>query len=158
MTFMMRPRVSGPTGILMGDPVSNTGWPRIKPSVPSIAMVRTVFSPLVIKKTHQTCTINCLDWDKLPKCWATSRIRRGLRLLTSRAFRMGGSCSSNWTSTTAPMTATMRPLVVAAAGASALFSSLAVEKFSEIEFRWLLPLQQPGELAHNYVMLVDQSL
>lgn len=82
---MIRPKVSAPTGILIGDPVSLTFDPRIKPSVPSIAIVRTVFSP---------------------KCWATSKIRRGVRFSTSRAFKIGGRLSSNWTSTTAPMTAT----------------------------------------------------
>ena len=45
MTLMMRPRVSGPTGILMGELVSTTCWPRTRPSVPSMAIVRTVFSP-----------------------------------------------------------------------------------------------------------------
>ena len=65
MTFMMRPSVSGPTGMLMGAPVSSTGWPRTRPSVPSIAIVRTVFSP---------------------KCWATSRMRRGSKSLTSSAL------------------------------------------------------------------------
>ena len=56
MTFMMRPRVSGPTGILMGEPVSKTGWPRIKPSVPSIAMVRTVFSPKIKSSQYMGIT------------------------------------------------------------------------------------------------------
>lgn len=46
MTLMILPRVIGPTGILIGVPVSLQAWPRIKPSVPSIAMVRTVFSPV----------------------------------------------------------------------------------------------------------------
>lgn len=45
MTFMILPRVSGPTGIRMGVPESSTFWPLTSPSVPSIAMVRTVFSP-----------------------------------------------------------------------------------------------------------------
>ena len=45
MTLMIRPSVSGPTGIVMGDPTSTHAWPLTRPSVPSIAMVRTVFSP-----------------------------------------------------------------------------------------------------------------
>ncbi|CAN8020964.1 unnamed protein product, partial [Ixodes persulcatus] len=45
MTFMMRPRVPGPTGTMMGDCVSVTFWPRTRPSVPSMAIVRTTFSP-----------------------------------------------------------------------------------------------------------------
>lgn len=45
MTFMILPKVSGPTGILMGAPVSRTFWPRTRPSVPSMAIVLTVFSP-----------------------------------------------------------------------------------------------------------------
>ena len=45
ITLMMRPRVFGPTGILMGESMSRHSCPRTKPSVPSIAMVRTVLSP-----------------------------------------------------------------------------------------------------------------
>lgn len=45
MTLIIRPKVSAPTGILMGDPQSSTSWPRTRPSVPSIAIVLTVFSP-----------------------------------------------------------------------------------------------------------------
>ena len=45
MTFMMRPSVSGPTGTVIGAPVSLTSLPRTSPSVASIAMVRTVLSP-----------------------------------------------------------------------------------------------------------------
>mmetsp|Transcript_5807 Transcript_5807/g.9755 ORF Transcript_5807/g.9755 Transcript_5807/m.9755 type:complete len:234 (-) Transcript_5807:276-977(-) len=55
MTFMMRPRVFSPTGMAIGLSVSSTTWPRTRPSVASMAMVRTVLSP---------------------KCWATSSTRR----------------------------------------------------------------------------------
>jgi hypothetical protein len=34
VTFMMRPRVPGPTGTRMGPPVSTTSVPRTRPSVP----------------------------------------------------------------------------------------------------------------------------
>ena len=55
ITFMMRPSVPGPTGTRIGAPVSITSWPRTRPSVVSMAMVRTVFSP---------------------RCWATSSTSR----------------------------------------------------------------------------------
>jgi hypothetical protein len=45
MTFRMRPSVSGPTGMVIGAPVSTAFLPRTRPSVVSMAMVRTVFSP-----------------------------------------------------------------------------------------------------------------
>ena len=45
MTFIIRPNVSGPTGILIGAPVSATYCPLTKPSVESIAIVRTLESP-----------------------------------------------------------------------------------------------------------------
>ena len=71
VTLTIRPRVPGPTGMVMGAPVSRAGAPRVRPSVPrmgyqyleqrhgdhtkcsrqkgsylpSIAMVRTTFSP-----------------------------------------------------------------------------------------------------------------
>lgn len=54
----------------------------------------------------------------LPKCWATSKTSLLSLPCTSRAFRMGGNPSSNWTSTTAPMTATIRPVAVPAFGAA----------------------------------------
>jgi hypothetical protein len=57
MTFRMRPRHSGPTGIAIGAPVSRTAMPRTRPSVMSIAIARTVFSP---------------------RCWATSSVRLSL--------------------------------------------------------------------------------
>jgi len=56
--------------------------------LPSIAIVRTVFSP---------------------RCWATSSTSLGVRFCTSKALRIGGRASSNCTSTTAPMTATTFP-------------------------------------------------
>ena len=39
---MMRPSVPAPTGTLIGWPVSVTSWPRTRPSLVSMAMVRTV--------------------------------------------------------------------------------------------------------------------
>ena len=44
-TLRMRPSVAGPTGTVICAPVSRTDWPRVRPSVASIAIVRTVFSP-----------------------------------------------------------------------------------------------------------------
>mmetsp|Transcript_7769 Transcript_7769/g.19833 ORF Transcript_7769/g.19833 Transcript_7769/m.19833 type:complete len:236 (+) Transcript_7769:903-1610(+) len=55
ITFMIRPRHLLPTGMEMGLPVSTTFCPRTRPSVASIAIVRTVPSP---------------------RCCATSRTRR----------------------------------------------------------------------------------
>src|SRR5579859_1422099 len=95
MTFMMRPRHAGPTGTVIGRPVSVTGWPRVRPSVVSMAMARTVFSP---------------------RCWATSSTRRNgapVRwsvLVVSRALWIAGRWPSNSTSTTAPMICTSLPV------------------------------------------------
>src|SRR5262245_16361576 len=91
---MMRPRHSSPTGTAIGSPVSVTSWPRTKPSDVSIATVRTVFSP---------------------RCCATSRTRRWPPFLVSSAFRMAGRWSSNWTSTTAPMTWVIFPTALGVA-------------------------------------------
>jgi hypothetical protein len=65
MTLMMRPSVPRPTGTEIGAPVSLTFWPRTRPSVASIAMVRTVLSP---------------------RCCATSSTRRLPLLSVSSAF------------------------------------------------------------------------
>lgn len=44
-TLKTRPKVSLPTGTEIGRPVSNTSIPRVKPSVDSMAIVRTIPSP-----------------------------------------------------------------------------------------------------------------
>src|SRR3954468_12268019 len=88
MTFMIRPRGLGPTGTRIWEPVALTVWPRVRPSVESIAIVRTTFSP---------------------RCCATSSTRRLPPLSVSRAVRIGGRSPSKATSTTAPITWLMRP-------------------------------------------------
>ena len=83
ITFIILPRVAGPTGTMMGFPVSATSCPLIRPSVESKAMVLTLFPP---------------------KCWATSSTNLLSTPWTSRALRIGGRFPSNCTSTTAPIT------------------------------------------------------
>src|SRR6202451_2610144 len=98
---MMRPSVPAPTGTLIGWPVSETSWPRTRPSLISMAMVRTVDSP---------------------RCWATSSTRRLPWFLVSSALRIAGRWSSNCTSTTAPMTWVMRPTLLAIMSSSQIGS------------------------------------
>ena len=69
MTFIILPRVSGPTGILIGAPVSLTYCPLTKPSVESIAIVLTLESP---------------------RCWATSSTSLFSTPSTYKAFKIGG--------------------------------------------------------------------
>src|SRR5262249_46859595 len=102
MTLMMRPNVPSPTGRAIGSPVSVTSWPRTRPSVASIAMVRTVDSP---------------------RCWATSSTRRLLPFLVSSELRMAGRWPSNCTSTTAPMTWVTRPIWLAAVAINYLLTN-----------------------------------
>ena len=45
MTFMTRPSVAGPTGTVIGPPVSTAFMPRTMPSVGSMLTHRTRFSP-----------------------------------------------------------------------------------------------------------------
>ena len=45
ITLIILPKVSGPTGTLIGDPVSVTLSPLLRPSVLSIAIVLTAVSP-----------------------------------------------------------------------------------------------------------------
>src|SRR5215470_14634928 len=92
MTLMMRPSVPSPTGTVIGPPLSVTSWPRTSPSVESIATVRTVDSP---------------------RCCATSSTRRLPWLSVSSALRIGGKSPSKCTSTTAPITWEMRPVLLA---------------------------------------------
>ena len=100
---MMRPSVFMPTGTRIGAPVSVTAWPRTRPSVTSIAIVRT---------------------EDSPRCCATSSTRRLPLLVVSSALRISGRCPSNCTSTTAPMTCVMRPV---ATRAGADFAALLAE-------------------------------
>src|SRR6478672_2412948 len=92
ITLIMRPNVASPTGTEIGPPVSVTSWPRTSPSVASIATVRTVDSP---------------------RCCATSRISRLPRFSVASAFMISGRWSpSNCTSTTAPNTCVMWPILL----------------------------------------------
>lgn len=45
ITFIILPKVSGPTGTMIGFPVSRTYYPLTRPSVESIAIVLTLLSP-----------------------------------------------------------------------------------------------------------------
>jgi hypothetical protein len=83
ITLIILPRVVGPTGTIIGFPVSATYCPLTRPSVESRAIVLTLFPP---------------------KCCATSSTSLWLTPCTSRALRIGGKFPSNWTSTTAPIT------------------------------------------------------
>src|SRR5664280_1255908 len=89
---MMRPSVPASTGTWIGPPVSLTSWPRTRPSVVSMAIVRTVDSP---------------------RCCATSSTRRLVPFMVVMAFRIAGRWPSNCTSTTAPMTCVTRPVWLA---------------------------------------------
>src|SRR6188472_2806142 len=102
-TLRMRPRVPSPTGTWIAWPVSVTFSPRTRPSVESMAMVRTVDSP---------------------RCWATSSTRRLPLFSVSSAFRISGRWSWNWTSTTAPMTWVILPTAALAMGVSILSERL----------------------------------
>src|SRR5262249_11509914 len=93
MTLMMRPSVPSPTGTEIGCPVSATSWPRTRPSVESMAIVRTEFSP---------------------RCWATSRMSRWSRFFVSSALRIAGRWPAHCTSTTAPITWRTRPITFVA--------------------------------------------
>ena len=85
ITLNMRPNVSTPTGTEIGPPVALAGSPRRKPSVASIAMVRTTLSPIA-PSTSSTTT-------------------RPSPVVTSSASNSSGcSPGGNSTSTTAPMT------------------------------------------------------
>src|SRR5215469_5418679 len=100
MTLRMRPRVSGPTGIVIGSPVSVAWVPRTNPSVVSIAIVRTTFSPT---------------------CCATSRTSFSPDRSTCSALRIAGNSPSKWTSTTGPTTWVIVPMLFLA-----MFSKILV--------------------------------
>ena len=91
ITFIILPKVSGPTGTLIGAPVFWTASPLFRPSVLSIAIVLTLFSP---------------------RCCATSKTSLFPELSTSNAVKISGNAPSNWTSTTAPITWMIFPFLL----------------------------------------------
>ncbi len=56
----MRPRVTSPTGTVIGPPVSTTSMPRARPSVESMATARTRSSP------RCCCTSQTSTWLSPP--------------------------------------------------------------------------------------------
>src|SRR6267142_3766762 len=93
ITLNMRPSVSTPTGTEIGPPVARAGSPRRKPSVASIAMVRTTLSPMAPSTSSTT-------------------VRPSPVLTSSASNSSGCSPGGNSTSTTAPMTWLTRPSLV----------------------------------------------
>src|SRR6267142_1398037 len=93
ITLNMRPSVSTPTGTEIGPPVALTGSPRRKPSVASIAIVRTTLSPMAPSTSSTT-------------------VRPSPVLTSSASNSSGCSPGGNSTSTTAPMTWLTRPSLV----------------------------------------------
>ena len=90
-TFIILPKVSGPTGTLIGAFVFITSSPLFNPSVASIAIVLAVDSP---------------------KCCATSSTNLLFPFLHSKAVNISGKSPSNFTSTTAPITCVIIPLLI----------------------------------------------
>lgn len=70
---------------------------------------------------------------------------RGERPVTSRPFKMGGRFSSNWTSTTAPMTATILPFEKPLA----TFVTLNGKKSMNIKFTCALLRETPKKKKKN---------
>src|SRR5664279_3737291 len=92
------PRVTSPTGTVMGEPVSVTSEPRTSPSVGCSAMARTMSSPMCCA----TSRVSFLDSS--PSSMST----------VSALNRAGIALRPNSTSTTGPMTRTTRPEVTPA--------------------------------------------
>src|SRR6266568_4133186 len=94
ITLSTRPRVAGPTGTMMGPPVSVAFIPRTMPSVGSMETQRARFSPMCCSTSAITSMAMPLP---LPSSWMRT------------ALWMGGMAWSNSTSTTGPMICTTRP-------------------------------------------------
>src|ERR671934_1301382 len=85
----MRPRVTSPTGTVIGPPVSVTSAPRARPSVVSIATARTRSSP---------------------RCCCTSQTSTCPLFSTVIAWLISGSSSGKTASMTTPWISSMRPV------------------------------------------------
>ena len=73
------------------------------------------------------------QYNSLPKCCATSRMSLGDLPSTSKEFKIGGRPSSNWTSTTAPITAIILPTAGAPAGVVDVVFGAAAEAAAAAE-------------------------
>src|SRR3954451_24684019 len=113
------PRVTSPTGTLIGPPVSVTVAPRTRPSVGCSEMARTMPSPM---------------------CWATSSDKRcdsppSSNSHSSLLYISGIESTGNSMSTTGPMTRAMRPPPLSVA--PVLFSStVAVMSLNSLRLAW----------------------
>src|SRR5918999_2075972 len=92
-TLYTWPRTPSPTGTVIGAPVFTTGAPRTTPSVGFRAMARTIDSPM---------------------CWATSHVivlvsPSSVRSTVRATYSSGSWSGENSTSTTGPITRTIRP-------------------------------------------------
>src|SRR5690554_6418614 len=94
-TLKSRPRVSGPTGTVMGPPRSTAFMPRCRPSVEAMAMQRTMLLP----KCCAASTIRSISWPS-----ASS-------LMWMAVSKSGSLSGENSMSTTGPMTWTTFPML-----------------------------------------------
>src|SRR5689334_18548776 len=124
------PRVTSPTGTLIGPPVSVTEAPRTRPSVGCSEIARTIPSPM---------------------CWATSSDSTCLLPLSSNShssllYMSGIESTGNSMSTTGPMTRAIRP--TAPSPAPVFFSStVAVIRLNSLRSRGTRGLQLWALLA-----------
>ena len=116
VTFMIRPSVPGPTGILIGEPVSATLWPRTKPSVPvAVSSCPNLSEPFqhTVHGNASHCVFTQMllcfvsqCYTSFPRCrkrTATSKMSLLPPFSVSRAFRIAGRVSpSNLTITKQP--------------------------------------------------------
>src|ERR671932_548645 len=97
----MRPRVTLPTGTVMGPPVSMTSVPRESPSVVSIATARTRSSP----RCCWTSSTRCVPVPaEMPSC-SSGLSSRSITI----AELISGSSSGKTASTTTPWISSIRP-------------------------------------------------
>src|SRR2546422_6292174 len=114
-TLRMRPSTSLPTGTEIGPPVFFTCWPRTRPSVESMAMQRTVFSP----RCCATSMVRLSDLSEIP--WFE----------TVKAVKISGSDpGGNSTSTTDPITCVTLPNFAVSLSATAIVTSLSLQRLS----------------------------
>ena len=87
VTFMIRPRVAGPTGMVMGAPVSVALAPRVRPSVPSYNTYQPIFR---VAKFESCFTMAMQRTTFSPRCCETSRTSFWPLFSTWRASRILG--------------------------------------------------------------------
>src|SRR5450755_4114581 len=147
----IRPSVPGPTGTVIGAPVSSTSVPRDRPSVMSIATARTRSSPRCCWTSHTRTSFPPAAMSRS----SSSRAASGLAIVI--AWLISGSRSGNTASITTPWISTIRPTFLVSVVSDIVLHIGSAEPFSAgDDFHDLLRDLRLAGSVHLQRQILDQ--